>query len=346
MADTWNIGKLSERLQTEADAYLLMEQMRWGDRPVCPHCDSERVHFLNPENGTTRKTRTGNKSERRVWFCGACRKQFSVLTGTVFHGTKISLRKWLFVVFEMVSSKNGVAAREIERKYGLTNKTAWFMLHRVREAMQQGPLASMMSGTVIADETWIGGRERNRPVSKRTPKGGFAAEPMRIVPGSGAKGSTSRGPLGNKTIVLTLIDRDRGQAHSRIIPDVTGATLRKTIAERVDMPNTTLHTDEAKGYKTIASEFAAHETVNHAQDEYARYENGAVITSNHAESYFSQLKRSLDGTHHHVSREHLGRYLAEFDYRYSTRKLSDTARMNRLMGQVGGRRLTYKRVVG
>ena len=125
---------------------------------------------------------------------------------------------------------------------------------------------------------------------------------------------------------------------------MTGATLRKVIAEHVDMGNSTLYTDESKNYVVLGREFAAHKTVNHSEDEYVRYEADDVVTSNQAENFFSQLKRSIDGTHHHVSREHLDRYLAEFDFRYSSRKMSDTARMDKLMGQVGGKRLTYKRV--
>lgn len=146
--------------------------------------------------------------------------------------------------------------------------------------------------------------------------------------------------------MLTLINKETGEARSRVIPNVTAATLRKTIAKHVDMAATTLHTDEHVSYRSFASEFLAHETVNHSADEYVRYDRGRVITSNQAENFFSQLKRSLDGTHHHVSAVHLPRYLAEFDYRYSTRKLSDTARMRALMGHTGGRRLTYKRVTG
>src|SRR5579862_875541 len=127
--------KLADQLRSEADAYRYLEGLRWGDRPVCPHCGSVRKpYFLNPENGESRKTRTGAASQRRVWKCADCRKQFSVLTGTIFHGTKIPVRIWVLVIFEMAASKNGISAREIERKHDLTPKTAWFMCHRIREA--------------------------------------------------------------------------------------------------------------------------------------------------------------------------------------------------------------------
>src|SRR4051812_1542492 len=128
--EKFSVIEIANRIPDEASAYKLLEDLRWGDGAVnqtCPHCEAEGPHyFLNPENGSSRKTRTGSNSQRRVWKCRACRKQFSVLTGTVMHGTKISLRVWLMVIFEMCSSKNGVAAREIERKYNLTPKTAWF----------------------------------------------------------------------------------------------------------------------------------------------------------------------------------------------------------------------------
>ncbi len=265
-------------------------------------------------------------SERRVWRCFDCRKQFSVITGTVFHGTKVPLRKWVLVMFEMCASKNGVSAREIERKYDVCPRTAWHMLHRIREAMKVNGRIQTMRGTIVADETYIGGAPRNRHWRAKN-------TPVRIVPGKIGRGT-------DKTCVLSLVHKETGEVRSRIIPDVTGATLRKAISEHMDMAGSHLHTDMWLGYRPLAAEFLSHETVNHDEDEYVR----GNVTTNHAEGYFSQLKRSVDGTHHHVSKEHLPRYLAEFDFRFSTRKLDDTARMLRLMGQTGGRRLTYKRV--
>jgi transposase-like protein len=141
-------------LRNEAEAYEFLETLRWKGTPTCAHCGSERVFYLVPR-GEGRKTRTGKVSERRVWKCGACRKQFSVLTGTIFHGTKIELRIWLVVVIEMCANKNGMAAREIERKYGVAPKTAWHMAHRVREAMKRRAPGSML-GVIVADETYVG----------------------------------------------------------------------------------------------------------------------------------------------------------------------------------------------
>lgn len=311
----FSIPALAMQLDSEAAAYKMMEELRWGTEPVCPHCGVLGGHyFLNPANGTSRKTRTGTQSERRVWKCCACRKQFSVLTGTIFHGSKISLRTWIFVIFEMCASKNGVAAREIERKYNVTAKSAWFMLHRIREAMKREPLAGLLSNVVIADETWVGGAPKNMHMNKRPQW------------------------ESNKTIVVSLIEKQTGEVRSQVVPNVTGDTLRDVIRANVDLDNATLHTDGWGGYKRVGPEAHRHESVNHNEGEYVRGD----VTTNHVEGYFSQLKRSLDGTQHHISVEHLPRYLAEFDFRYSTRKMNDAERMRLVMGTTGARRLTYK----
>ena len=318
----FSVPALVAQVPTEADAYLLLERLRWNGEPVCPHCGTIGTHyFLTPRNGTSRKTRTGSLSQRRVWKCRECRKQFSVLTGTIFHGSKIPLRTWLFVILEMCASKNGVAAREIERKYDLTAKTAWFMLHRIREAMKREPLAGLLAGTVVADETWIGGNPGNRHKSKR-PRWPVHSE--------------------DKTAVVALVHRETGEVRSQVVPNVTGKALRKVIEENVELRESELHTDQSKSYTRIGPEMKAHQVVNHQEWEYVR--DG--VTTNPAEGYFSQLKRSIDGTHHHVSVEHLPRYLAEFDFRATTHDATDSQRMRTLMDRTGGRRLTYKPLTG
>ena len=324
---------LSEQIENEADAYAFLERLRWGDpvAPKCPHCGSEKVYFLKPANGISRTTRTRKtQTMRRLWKCGStpCRKQFSVLTGTIFHGTKIPIRIWLFVLFEMVSNKNGIAAREIERKYHLTAKSAWFMTQRIREAMKRDPLAGLLAGTIEADETYIGGKPRNRHQQGRQRPGtsnGYAGTPK------------------DKVAVLSLVNRETGEVRSKIIPTVTGVSLKPAIDEQVDKGNSRLNTDAAHAYREVGRDFQSHEWVEHSAPTY-EFVRGTAHT-NTAEGYFSQLKRSIDGTHHHISREHLGRYLAEFDFRYSTRKLTDTARLGLLMGRVGGRRLTYRPMI-
>jgi transposase-like protein len=312
-----SILRIAERIPDEGAAYEYLEELRWRGSASCPHCgNADRCYFLNPANGKSRTTRTGKPTQRRLWKCGACRKQFSVLTGTVMHGTKIPVRTWVFVIFEMCASKNGVSAREIQRKYGLCPRSAWFLTQRIREAMKhQG--RDLLVGTIVADETWIGGKPGNRH--------GFK-------PGNHRQGVT------DKTPVLSLVNRTTGEVRSKVVPDVTGATLRKVMADQIHMPKSVLHTDSGQQYRNMGRVFGAHEQVDHHIGEYVRGD----VTTNHAEGYFSQLKRSLDGTHHRVSVEHLPRYLAEFDYRFSTRDATDAERVDDLMGRIAGRRLSYK----
>ena len=169
----FSIPTLMQRLRTEADAYELLETLRWGADPVCPHCGVIGGHyFLKAKDPAGRATRTGTRSERRVWKCHACRKQFTVLVGTIFHGTKIPIRTWVLVVLEVCAAKNGISAREVERKYDLTAKSAWFMLHRIREAMKQDPMAGLLAGTIVADETFIGGTPANMHADKRAKREG------------------------------------------------------------------------------------------------------------------------------------------------------------------------------
>jgi transposase-like protein len=313
-----DIISIAQRIPTEADAYKFLEELRWGSgQPTCPHCGCIDDHyFLTAKNGSARKTRTGSLSQRRVWECCACRQQFSVLTGTVMHGTKVPVRTWVFVIFELCSSKNGVAAREIQRKYHVTPKTAWFLLMRIREAMKPGQPASLLTGRVVADESWFGGDPANRHGHK---------------PGRGGQGATA------KTPVMSLVSRETGEVRSRVVANVAGRTLRNVLMANTDPQRTHLHTDSSAAYMSIGKGFASHSAVDHLAGEYVRGD----ASTNQAENYFSQLKRSIDGTHHRVSREHLGRYLAEFDFRHSTHKVSDTVRMETLMGQVAGRRLMY-----
>jgi transposase-like protein len=322
---------LMERIPDEAAAWAYMEELRWNGRPVCPHCgNDDRCYFINPRNGH-RTTSTGATTYRRLWKCAACRKPFSVLNDTVMHGSKIPLRVWIMVLFEMASNKNGVAAYEVSRRYGITNKSAWHLLHRIREAMKANPL-DLLGGNgaiVVADETFIGGKPKNRHQQGR---------PTRFPEGGrGRAGSATK-----KVPVLSLIDRSTGEVRSRVVADVTGTTLRKVISQQVNMAGSVFHTDGGKQYREMGREFIAHEWVDHSAYEFVR----GNVTSNQAENFFSQLKRSLDGTHHHVSVKHLPRYLAEFDFRYSTKEHTDTERMRKVIDQAEGRRLTYRPLVG
>jgi transposase-like protein len=215
-----------------------------------------------------------------------------------------------------------VSAREIERKYDLTAKTAWFMLHRIREAMKREPMAGLLSGRVVADETWHGGKPKNR----------HGHDPKQHVQGMRD---------GDKVPIMSLVSRETGEVRSHVLNDVKPGNLRAVLTEHVDPSATHLHTDTSLAYRSIGKGFAQHSSVNHNIREYVRGD----VSTNQAESYFAQLKRSLDGTHHHVSREHLHRYVAEFDFRFSTCKETDTERMQRIVGRVHGRRLSYRKPI-
>jgi transposase-like protein len=314
------LGNLATRIPTEADAYIYLETLRWPEKPVCPHCGVMNDHYyLQPENGFSRATTRGSFSERRVWKCKDCRKQFSATTGTVFHGSKVPLRTWLFVFFEMCCNKNGIAAREIARKYGVAPKTAWFMTQRIREAMANSG-GGLMSGNIVADETYIGGKPENwHKNDPRRAKNGY---------------STAR-----KVPVVALISEDTGEIRTKVVTTVSGPNIRRIIRENIEVKGSVLHTDSSPVYKTIGKEMASHHIVNHNAGQYITELSDGT---NKAENFFSQLKRSISGTHHNISPEHLPRYVIEFAFRHGSHMLTDTERMVKLMSQVPGRRLSYR----
>ena len=321
------LAEIRKQVENEGDAYVILERLRWPDGPVCPFCDNNKAYFLKPANGQSRAT--GPKktmSQRRVWKCAKCRKQFSVLTATIFHGTKVPIETWLMVMVQMCSAKNGISAREIERMHGLTPETAWYMLHRLRFAMQREPLAGLLRGTIVADETYVGGKPGNRHH-----KSGDDKETLK------------RDHMTDKTPVFSLVNKETGEVRSAVVPRVTGDRLRQIISEQVDMANSHLETDEAAWYRPIGEQFLSHETVTHIRREYVGKRGQST---NRAEGFFGQLKRSIDGTHHHVSREHLHRYVGEFDFRYSTCKMDDAARLQVMVDRAAGRRLTYEPLRG
>ena len=315
-----NLSTLAKHFSDEAAAWELVERMRWPDGPVCPHCgDRNRAYFLKPRNGN-RTTTTGRVTYRRLWKCKACRKQFSVLMGTIFERSQVPLSKWLLALYLMSASKNGIAANELRRTIDVTQTTAWYMLHRLREAMRQASLDTL-SGIIVADEAYIGGEPKNR---------------------HRPAGATHRRGMGtDKTPVLSLIHARTGEVRSRVVPKADSTNISKVLAEQVNEAASVLWTDEGSWYSPVGRQFLLHETVNHSEEEYV---GPLGQTTNQAENFFSQLKRSLDGTFHHISKEHLPRYLDEFDFRFTTRKLSDSARMERIIDQTEGRRLTYRRV--
>lgn len=269
-----------------------------------------------------------------LYNCMECRSQFTVTVGTVFERSKIALNKWLLATFLMTSSKKGMSAHQLHRMLGVTYKTAWFMAHRIREAMKEdvksaGPLGGE-GKTVEADETYIGKRETPRVSAQR--KG-------RPFIKKGKSGGAQ------KRIVVGLVERG-GKARMFHLNDATKDTVRDVLVRNADRKSN-LYTDESRLYTTTGEEYATHRTVKHSAKEYARKEGDVVVHSNTIENVFSVFKRGMVGVYQHCGEAHLHRYLAEFDFRYNRRtalKVSDTERHDDLLSRIGGKRLTYRRI--
>ena len=284
-----------------------LEALHWPNGPVCPHCGSDDA------------TRLVGKSHRAgLVQCNACREQFTVTVGTVFERSKVPLHKWLLCNHLLCASKKGMSAHEIHRLLGVTYKTAWFMCHRIRAAMapiNPAPLGG--EGKVVeADETYVGGKEKNKHASKRARRG--------------------RGP-GDKLAVVSLVERD-GHVRSFHVANLTASNVRPLLVTTVAR-STALMTDQSQLYVKVGAEFASHQSVMHAGGEYVR---GRVHT-NTIEGFFSIFKRGLVGTYHHMSEAHLARYTAEFDFRYNTRTINDSERADEALMGAAGKRLTYRR---
>jgi transposase-like protein len=299
-----SLGDLDARFTDPFAAADYLESIRWPDGPVCPHCGEAK-----------RKPYRLKHQTRKLWKCAACRKQYTVTVGTIFEASHVPLHKWLLAFYLLCSSKKGMSAHQLHRMLGVTYKTGWFIFHRVREAMRDPAFTSRLVGTVEADETYIGGKRRTVPGKRH-----------------GRPGPKDK----NKSAVLSLFERD-GRARSFHIARVDAAHLKGAIRDHVER-DASIMTDEWRSYAGLDREFASHETVSHGVGEYAR---GAVHT-NTVEGYFATLKRGVNGTYHRISPAHLHRYLNEFDFRYSTRSESDSARTVRALSQTAGKRLMYR----
>lgn len=287
----------------EEAAYNFIEARIWPNGAVCPHC-----------GGVERIGKMGGKSTRiGVYKCYDCRKPFTVKVGTIFESSHIPLRLWLQAIFLISSSKKGISSNQLHRTLGITLKSAWFMSHRIREAMKRNDKGFLGKGgnVVEADETYIG----------RKP------------------GTKVRRGHGHKNAVFSLVER-KGSVRSFHVPNVTADTLKKKLLAHVSK-KAKLMTDDAKQYIKLGKAFASHESVNHSAEEYVR---GNVHT-NTIEGFFSIFKRGMKGVYQHCGHDHLNRYLAEFDFRYNNRAAlgnSDTDRAETLLRGVVGKRLTYQ----
>ncbi|MEZ5693210.1 MAG: IS1595 family transposase [Altererythrobacter sp.] len=297
-----------------------LESLRWPDGPYCPHCGSMNAKRLPPQKRKPTKAHPGGTVRKGVIQCNDCRQQYTVTVGTVFERSKIALNKWVLATFLLCSSKRGMSGHQLARMLGVTQKTAWFMSHRIREAMRPTGGEPPLGGegkTVEADETFIGGKQKNKHKSKRA--------------------KTRLGGNWGKQTVFTLVERD-GSVRSTHVQSVTAANLRPILLEQVDKA-TTLCTDDAGQYRHMNRDFT-HEVVNHGKDEYVR----GPFHTNTVEGYFSILKRGVTGTYYHLSEAHLHRYCTEFDFRYNTRKDNDFERCEKALKGVTGKRLTYRRI--
>ena len=261
--------------------------------------------------------KTGERNKRFLWRCHDCKGQFTVRLGTVFEETRIPLRHWCYAFWRASTSKKGVSALEIKRHTQISYKSALFLMHRIRFAMEQNPEGIKLTGTVEIDETYVGGKAANMSKKRREA----------VVKGTGGLAS-------GKAAVLGIVQRDGG-IHRRVVTDVSAATLKSAIREVVDKQARVI-TDEHRAYIGLGKEFAGgHHVVSHGRKEYAR---GDIFT-NTAESSFALIKRGLMGVYHAVSKKHLPRYLAEFDFRWNTRNLNDGDRTTLAIQSALGKRL-------
>ncbi|MBI2857567.1 MAG: IS1595 family transposase [Chloroflexi bacterium] len=266
-----NVMKLTEQFHSEERCREVLEELRWPDGAVCPRCQGKQH---------------ARDSVRGVYDCYSCGYQFSVLAGTIFHDSKLPLRKWFWAVLLMVESRKGISANQMKRTLDVSYKTAWYLCHRIRAAMTETS-PEPLSGTVEADETLVGGKRKN----------------------------VGRGYRGNKTIVAGVVQRD-GNVRMKVVNDTTRRTLHQFLSQHVKPDAQRIITDEWAAYKGIGDHDTIHETVNHHAGEYVR---GDVHT-NTVENVWSLLNRSIMGAYHHLSEKHLDAYLDELEWRYNNRQ--------------------------
>jgi transposase-like protein len=294
---------------SDADrAFAYAVNFRWPNGLVtCPRCGSEKHSFV--------KT-------RRLWHCKGCQKQFTLKVGTIFEDSPIGLDKWMMVMWMIANCKNGVSSYEIHRSIGVTQKTAWFMLHRIREAMKgtQGRTMGQAGKPVEVDETYIAGNPKNLHADRRL-----------AINATGER----------KTIVMGMLDRSSREVRAKVVPNAKRETLQNEILNSI-VPVGTVYTDGHLGYQDLEAKRYIHETVNH-MNEYVRGE----VHTNSIENFWACLKRTLSGTYIAVEPFHMDAYLAEQCFRFNNRvKTNDSQRFNKVLSQVGGKRLTYAELTG
>ena len=298
-----------------------LERMRWPTGTTCPKCGAIEPYQME------RKSATKNRVQR-LYKCRSCRKQFTATVGTIFEDSKIPLNKWFAAIFLMCASKKGISAHQLHRQLDITYKSAWFMAHRVREAMRDKGIIAPLTGTVEADETYIGGKPRGHRVWN---------ENVQDEVDMGIRPKSPRTPpYEDKPTVFGMIQRG-GLVRTMKVPNATAKTLGPIMRSYIDLDNSRLVTDGHRAYKHI-KQHLRHDVINHDME----YVRGDVHTQG-IENYWSLLKRGVYGVFHHVGEDFLPQYLNEFEYRFNRRKVSDPERFAALMAQVQGRLLWYCR---
>jgi transposase-like protein len=315
--------------EDKARAYF--ESVRWPHGPVCPHCGSFNVIRME---GKPERREKNTRARQGALNCRDCREQFSATVGTVFERSHIPMHKWLLANHLMNASKKGVSAHQLHRTLNLPYKTAWFMAHRLREAMRDvAPFPLGGEGKVVeADEAYHGKRE--------TPREAQRHDKYRAAPTKRGKGGGSQ-----KRPIVALVERG-GEARAVHMNTVNAKNLRDYMVRNASRMSS-LHTDESNLYPTLGTEFAKHETVNHGAKEYARGEGDHLVTTNSVEGFFGIFKRGMVGVYQHCGEQHLQRYLDEFTFRYNHRLrlgIGDAQRAAIALARTEGKRLTYRRI--
>ncbi len=319
MENELNLATLAKYFSDDDKAREFLEAVRWPDGPVCPHCgEVNNAYRLAPK-----PSKKDTHVRKGVWKCAGCREQFTVTVGTIFADSHIPLSKWLLAYHLLCASKKGMSAHQLHRMLKVTYRSAWFMAHRIRYTMSQEPLSSKLKGTIEIDETYIGGKMRSGST--------------RVTPGERAKDYVSG--VANKAAVVSVLQRG-GRVQSLHMERVTAQTLR-SVVEQMVAEDAHVMTDSSTALKG-ALRIRKHDQVNHVAKEYVRYEDGMCITTNTIEGYFANLKRGINGVYHHVGKQHLHRYLSEFDFRYNSRKDTDGDRTLMALKSSEGKRLMLR----
>lgn len=299
-----NLQQLLDFFKDEETCKSWFAEKRWGGTPACPHCGSIKVYTTN-----------------RGYKCGEkeCHKKFSVTVGTIFENSKISLRTWFAALYLCTTSKKGISSVQLGETLGITQKSAWFALHRIREMLKDNS-THQLDGEVEIDETYIGGKERNKHKSKRQRVNGYTG----------------------KTPMVGLLQRGGKMVLRPVTSGYANGAALKPIVREVVSKDATIITDGFGGYSGLHKEFKSHEIVNHEKEEYTR----GTFHTNTIEGFWSIMKRGIYGIYHSISVKHLDNYCSEFGYRYNTREKSSVERFEDAVTKVSGTRLTYTQLIG